>query len=538
VYIIWTKLVKRGTGLIAIFLISGLVLPAQSRAKTYSASNSPYGVNLTANYWFFSKAPEWPYPERNQMLADAGVRWVVVHIYQSNFDPVKGNFLIEKLDHYLQSVNNEGLKISAALFPARGNEIARGIYDEYYPGGLRKNWSVWENFVRFIVGRYGPKGQNLIRTWFIENEPDLPLGSDARDIYHEDEQLYLDLVEKTYFWIKDPATGEDPNATIVSSAMSQLHLSDGDIVDRWLAAGLGDYFSAFAFNFYGSSTDDLVSLYQQATHLLAKNGYGDKQIWVRETNIGSSHPDPANEIVNRYQTMINLGAKKVSWFPEDASPPMFGPGLFNEPDGRHFGTYVPNDLYYSLQQMARADLELPVLTGTEEPTPGTTIPNRQPIKFRWQKAILGSHPIEEYLVQVATESAFFAPKTYSAGSNLEIEVSPLPAGDYLWRVKAVDSYQNHGRWSEAVSFRVAPFCLSCLQENPAKSEGNANCDSRINLTDFNLWLSTYRKIIDGQSVTEEEKAPLDFDCQEDNPNHIVNLSDFIVWLNSYQAVLD
>ena len=77
--------------------------------------------------------------------------------------------------------------------------------------------------------------------------------------------------------------------------------------------------------------------------------------------------------------MINLGVQKVFWFPEDASPPMFGPGLFDEPDGRHAGTYTPTDLYYSFQQMATAGLDLPFMPETEQPTAGATIPGRQPI---------------------------------------------------------------------------------------------------------------------------------------------------------------
>lgn len=75
------------------------------------------------------------------------------------------------------------------------------------------------------------------------------------------------------------------------------------------------------------------------------------------------------------------------------------------------------------------------------------------------------------------------------------------------------------------------FCIICPSDKPLKSEGNANCDEQINLSDFNAWLRIYLNL---ESASEEEKATIDFNCSEENTTHEVNLSDFNAWLRGYQ----
>jgi len=84
---------------------------------------------------------------------------------------------------------------------------------------------------------------------------------------------------------------------------------------------------------------------------------------------------------------------------------------------------------------------------------------------------------------------------------------------------------------------LPPFCLLCPSDRLAKSLGNANCDNGINLSDFSLWLSVYKKILNNQSVTDQEKAEVDFNCQEGDGQHTVNLADFNIWLSSYRQTL-
>jgi len=79
------------------------------------------------------------------------------------------------------------------------------------------------------------------------------------------------------------------------------------------------------------------------------------------------------------------------------------------------------------------------------------------------------------------------------------------------------------------------FCAQC--PNGTKSQGDADCDGEVNLTDFSYWLTVYQKILNDEPVSEEVKAQVDFDCQEGDQTHTVDLADYIIWLQSYQAQL-
>ena len=79
------------------------------------------------------------------------------------------------------------------------------------------------------------------------------------------------------------------------------------------------------------------------------------------------------------------------------------------------------------------------------------------------------------------------------------------------------------------------FCAQCPQGT--KSQGDADCNGEVDLTDFSYWVTVYQKILDGETVSEEEKAPVDFDCREGDQTHTVDLADYIIWLQNYTARL-
>jgi len=81
------------------------------------------------------------------------------------------------------------------------------------------------------------------------------------------------------------------------------------------------------------------------------------------------------------------------------------------------------------------------------------------------------------------------------------------------------------------------LCAICPADKPLKSTGNANCDEEIDLKDFILWLNVYRKVQNGEVVSEDKKAMVDFNCSPSNNQHIVDLQDFGVWLNKYRETL-
>jgi len=50
-----------------------------------------------------------------------------------------------------------------------------------------------------------------------------------------------------------------------------------------------------------------------------------------------------------------------------------------------------------------------------------------------------------------------------------------------------------------------PICSFCFSGKPSKSKGNANCDNKIDLLDFALWLGTYRRILNNQPTSKQDK---------------------------------
>lgn len=82
-----------------------------------------------------------------------------------------------------------------------------------------------------------------------------------------------------------------------------------------------------------------------------------------------------------------------------------------------------------------------------------------------------------------------------------------------------------------------PFCKSCPTGVPSFSSGNANCDAVVDLSDYQAWVQVYRKIINAESVSEGEKAGVDFSCQPADIAHSVDLNDYSFWLRTYRAGL-
>lgn len=76
------------------------------------------------------------------------------------------------------------------------------------------------------------------------------------------------------------------------------------------------------------------------------------------------------------------------------------------------------------------------------------------------------------------------------------------------------------------------LCGTCPAGKPTKISGNANCDEKVDLADFRLWLGAYRKVLQNQVISTTEKQSVDLNC-----DRIVNLNDFRIWLENYRREL-
>lgn len=81
--------------------------------------------------------------------------------------------------------------------------------------------------------------------------------------------------------------------------------------------------------------------------------------------------------------------------------------------------------------------------------------------------------------------------------------------------------------------KFEPFIPQCrLDSCPQKPQGDADCNGKTNLLDFNQWLGVYTRLLNDQAVSEEEKTNVDF-----NNDARVDLIDFSIWLKDYQRQL-
>lgn len=84
-------------------------------------------------------------------------------------------------------------------------------------------------------------------------------------------------------------------------------------------------------------------------------------------------------------------------------------------------------------------------------------------------------------------------------------------------------------YQQVVGEPLEDFCSSCETGKP-KSSGNADCNNSIDLLDFASWLKVFKL-----GGTKEEKAAVDFYCQESQGEHLLNQVDLDDWLTNFLA---
>jgi len=162
------------------------------------------------------------------------------------------------------------------------------------------------------------------------------------------------------------------------------------------------------------------------------------------------------------------------------------------------------------------------------------------------------HRLTKSLVVTGQEHTW---DTYNRGGRIELPrnvapgqtttvsfnlTAPTQPGKYSLQIdmmrELVTGFREQGNPPFEVEITVdkkQSVCSSC-SSGPPKSSGNSNCDDKINITDFSIWLQVYRKILGNQSPSQEELSSVDFNCQPSDSSSTVNLQDFQIWLQSYK----
>ena len=491
---------SRRTLLLVLLCTLALSLPPVAGAGvTPPRSNSIYGMDILGLGW------QWGFPriEANPRLsgsirldildsaihqaADAGVRWNRLSTWWCFVEPERGQFFWDDLDAVIQIGRNYGIQtMPILLYPpywavnnAPSGDCINNPRKNYPP----RDMADWENFVRAIVRRYGPAGKNVVHTWEIWNEPDLPeflsMDNDPGD---GTVQVYADLLNTAARAIR----AEAPGATILIGGLSDIRGSK--FLDKLLQlTGPRDIRNSF----------DVVSFHAYSYHaykislirdVLQIYGLQNRPMWDTELNyLGWDYPTAAQGLAGLFQLLQANNIARSFWFPSFTS--RWGPGIFypREPEWEPI-PFTPSPFYATFQRQATPP-RLPSLPNPLSPKlVGAAAVDS--LRFQWEVAAAGTYPIIGYKLQVDREAFLgavrfarpeldawvseehptFLPlvtsgrrsavdlwawKTTAPVRPMQIDPlrsytpsAPLALVPHYWRVAAVDSRGNVGPYSE------------------------------------------------------------------------------------------
>jgi len=477
-------------------------LPAQAGVAP-PRTNSPYGMDILGVSW------QWTFPREDanprlagsirldlldsafRQAAEAGVRWNRLAVWWCYVQPERDQWFWTDVDAAVQIARNYGIEtvpelMFAPYWAVTGAPRDVSCIDNPMRNFVPANMADWENFVRAIVRRYGPAGQDAVRYWEIWNEPDLfeflvtnPPGGDTTRIYAE-------LLGRAARVIREEA----PGSGVLLGGLSDINGSKYldallSLSGPWRVADSFDVLSFHAYSLHGYRIGGL-------RQVLDKYGLSDRPMWDTELNYyGWSYRDAAAGLPNLYRELASLGVSRSFWYKSWTSN--WGPGIFTPRDPEWAPQPFTRTPFFDTFKAQAAPFRLPSRPTPEQPGP---IASANELVFAWQGVQAGDHAVVGYKLQVdddlymgtpyfatpvldvwvSTVRAQFVPLVMSAkrslgarAQDLAVPVAtpatityrpstPIGWGRFYWRVAAVDSQGNVGPYSEPQAFTVRmPF---------------------------------------------------------------------------------
>ena len=496
----------RRSWVLSVFLcVAVLVLPAPVRATVAPPrSDSIYGMDILGAgwQWTFPRVDAWPrmsgvirldlLDSAFRQAAEAGVRYNRLAVWWCMVQPEREQWFWNDVDAAIQIGRNYGIETVPELMFTPYWAVAGAPYAPECINNDRRNvpptdMADWENFIRTIVRRYGRPGQDAVHYWEIWNEPDLyeflvvdnpsPLRTAA---------AYADLLNRAARIIR----AESPGARVLLGGLSDIN---GPI---WLDGLLSlsgkqsvhQSFDILSFHAYSLHTIRIGA----ARSVLEEHGLGERPIWDTElNNFGWDYDQARTGLARLYQEVIGAGVSRTFWYVGCTSG--WGPGIFNprQPEWNPI-PFTPSPFYTTFKAQALPD-RVPGQPMPLEPGPLTRKPRPT---FIWQAATTGNYPIVGYSLQLDSTTFMGAPRFAQPGLSIWVSASrtsylplliggghagsaavmpgyhaaptfqlftytaerPLAAGQYYWRVAAMDAQGNVGPYSEVRTLQVRlPF---------------------------------------------------------------------------------
>ncbi len=348
---------------------------------------APAAIALPRDFWGVSPQNP-PSVEQFQRLAAGGVDSVRIPISWGAVQPTGGaeaNF--DASDYLVSGAAAAGLNVlpfvydapswavTSARVPHSGARAPKTL-----PVKTGAQRSAWANFLKLVVGRYGPGGsfwaanpalpESPIRTWQIWNEENFKYF-----VVRPSPSDYGKLINVSYSAIKSADHGaklilggmfarpgeakykrKPPEAYYASDFLDQLYTSTPGVKRKFTGVALHPYTTR-----YQQLTPDI----EEFRNVLKANHDAGKKLWITEIGWSSEHPDPAHDafakgpagqatqLKGAFNLFRHKAAKwklqRVYWFSVDdqADSCNFcgGSGLFGE-------GFVPKKSWYAYVKFA------------------------------------------------------------------------------------------------------------------------------------------------------------------------------------------
>lgn len=255
----------------AIVLLAALALACPARAENEMKKN-PFGV-LEFLHWNhdwnnFQYPGDAELEKAARMMRDVGVGMVRMDFLWQDVEPRRGEFDFARYDRIVDILSANGIEILGILDYSADWASPTGQWND-----PAEDNSAFVAYAARVAGRY----KDRVRYWEIWNEPDSPVYWKRQDSLAG----YCRLLREAYAALK----AVDPGCTVLNGGLTYELSKVNQLYDN---GGKG-YFDALNIHIFENPcnpgpAEKRVSAYVRAcARIMARNGDGDKKIWVTET---------------------------------------------------------------------------------------------------------------------------------------------------------------------------------------------------------------------------------------------------------------
>lgn len=230
------------------------------------------------------------------LMQKAGVGWVRLDFLWEDIEPKEGNFDFAKYDNIVHLLKAKGIHILGILHYSTEWASACGKWN-----CPPKDNAVFINYVSKVINRF--KGQ--VKHWEIWNEPDSYTYWQPQDGL----KSYCQLLKEVYLAAKKI----DPDCKILNGGLANGISSVNNLYDN----GAKGYFDILNVHFFqnplsGKNSIAAVGAFPKLAYkIMARNGDGDKKIWI--TEIGCPGVKPKIKTDNWWLGANPDEARQAGW---------------------------------------------------------------------------------------------------------------------------------------------------------------------------------------------------------------------------------